>query len=1643
MKKMIFWFVGWIAVSVIADPLPLGWFDQPFGTYTDGYEGETFYQDGVFDVTASGANMGGLDEDGGRFVFQPVRGDFDLIVEVERLPWAAEGLSAWPRAGVMVRSSSDRDSAALAMSRRRGASEAENASTFRVERRAARAEIYAATGNYAMTADWLRFRMVRRGSAVQLYASTESSPDTWTGYGTSTVALNDSVLAGFYLCKTSSSAADTVTSRFRNPVLRELVSVQKEANSNLVSWVADLPGIETAYNYEVKRRVDGSAFASVAKNLTIASYTDTNITPGWFYEYKVLANNGSVTIGNSAKIYAGADRPGQSNALTNGLHTAYYTPAAATNLPVTLRLDPGVGENWTNAVAGLDENDFRMVMTGTIRPETNGLYFFTTGVNKYLSLVVDGVPLMAADAVSSHPQCSSSAPIWLEGGRSYSLVAEYVHSDASAQVLDLQWARQGDAAPAPLSSDVWEPSLPGWLTRDVGFPEGGATSCGVTTDLVTLAVTGGSVSNTEDAVRFLYKKTEREFDFAARLQPSSAGAVRAVSGLMVRGGVDGCDVQVSLFTRPAADDTLELVMASRSCIRQIATLQVLETGIPASDPVSLRVKRQGMETTFYRLNNEAWEMLTSVTAGLPPDLHVGVFAAGVDSSTVCAVAVDQFVWKEASAFSVRYPTDDTYVQSGSANSTFYNSHTLVCGRSREILMKFDVADLSKVSRAVLRLFVSQYDDNQNQPVYIRTLTTTSWSEKNLTANTAPEGIMPPSPWVPTNDPSVVAFAQVPKLGNWLEVDVTAAVREHALRSGKLALHIYTPSTVGWVLCFPSSNGADASLRPHLACVYGAPVGVQAATGPLEQAVALSWLPLADAVSYRVERAFSPEGPFEEVASGLTVTQFIETNLTAYVRRYYRVMAMTSEGATDYSETVSAVPRLFTSLLPEADVFVEGGASKDLNLDYSSNQTRGQYLVAKYTGDDSGGARESFIRFNLAGYSRVITRALLRLSVETSSVLGPVLDIKAITNSVWNEAATTWNNPPGGVALPSIWTTTVPANTVRVTMTAPGTVTEADITALAQTASEISDKLSLQIYQNKNLNAVFYTKEYAGDDSKRPRLYVLRSDPGTPTVVAEDGSLVISWSPYPGATAYHVERADSLTGPFVRVAQNMTGTTYRDATVPNGSIYHYRIVAVTPEEDAVSAPTAYEWFAYETRYPVADTFLDQNNPTVNFGSSAQLLAKAGIVRESFFKYDVSGLENVASARFSIRCQIGAGFALARIAVFAGMNGDWSANSVTWSKPIPGITVPRVITGTVADDEVGRVVYGYNTANRIEVDATEAVRAAAIAGQPLTFRVCTDNVSTHYVIDSSEATASGTMKPSLIVPQASFCQKITAESMVDVPATNAVGLSLSWSPVGGIATYSVSRLNPKTGDWTLLASGLTAPSFMDDTVYPDVEYTYQVTALLSSGESYNHAFTAMMGRTFSRYADADTFVFSASKTSSYGTNPIMVLKCGGSGSTREAFLRFDLRDLPVGIRNASLRITVSGLEQFTPDDVLVFEVFPDFDWVNNPAPNWNEFLGLQTGNTPLPAPGTNPNEIRRYSDIQFAAGESLAMDITSNIVAAQAAGASFITLHVYLYDSNNAANMGFFTIEGGPLFSMMPQITYSVADWSGKGTLLILR
>ncbi len=71
-------------------------------------------------------------------------------------------------------------------------------------------------------------------------------------------------------------------------------------------------------------------------------------------------------------------------------------------------------------------------------------------------------------------------------------------------------------------------------------------------------------------------------------------------------------------------------------------------------------------------------------------------------------------------------------------------------------------------------------------------------------------------------------------------------------------------------------------------------------------------------------------------------------------------------------------------------------------------------------------------------------------------------------------------------------------------------------------------------------------------------------PGAPTglaIAAENGQLILAWSPIQGISSYTVLRATNRSGPFFIVATGLAAPGYADPTVTNKTVYYYAVQAV--------------------------------------------------------------------------------------------------------------------------------------------------------------------------------------------------------------------------------------------------------------------------------------------------------------------------------------------------------------------------------------------------------------------------------------------------------------------------------------------------
>ena len=99
----------------------------------------------------------------------------------------------------------------------------------------------------------------------------------------------------------------------------------------------------------------------------------------------------------------------------------------------------------------------------------------------------------------------------------------------------------------------------------------------------------------------------------------------------------------------------------------------------------------------------------------------------------------------------------------------------------------------------------------------------------------------------------------------------------------------------------------ASLFPTLTAPPAAPTGLVALAGTAR--IGLQFNSVTYATSYNVYRATSASGPFTQIATGLTSTNYQDTTVTNGTTYYYKVTAVNSIGEGAFSNVASATPQV--------------------------------------------------------------------------------------------------------------------------------------------------------------------------------------------------------------------------------------------------------------------------------------------------------------------------------------------------------------------------------------------------------------------------------------------------------------------------------------------------------------------------------------------------------------------------------------------------------------------------------------------------------------------------------------------------------------------------------------------------------------
>ena len=247
-----------------------------------------------FNVSATGSGTGGT-SDNVRFVHRLIIGDFDYLVRVDSLTQASSSSAA----GLMVRESTAaggrnifvRNSGQLQLSYRDLPGGSTNSTGL---------------GNVGVPV-WLR--LVRAGDVFTAYWSLTGSG--WTQLAQVTVPMDVALQLGLAV---ASYSPGTTTANFRSlgiaqelaPAAPTNLAAAPSSQNVLLTWTDNA---DNEAGYRVERRSSGTTTWQTLVQLpaNATQHTDSNVTAGASYEYRVLAVNGA---GESTSAIVSATIPG-------------------------------------------------------------------------------------------------------------------------------------------------------------------------------------------------------------------------------------------------------------------------------------------------------------------------------------------------------------------------------------------------------------------------------------------------------------------------------------------------------------------------------------------------------------------------------------------------------------------------------------------------------------------------------------------------------------------------------------------------------------------------------------------------------------------------------------------------------------------------------------------------------------------------------------------------------------------------------------------------------------------------------------------------------------------------------------------------------------------------------------------------------------------------------------------------------------------------------------------------------------------------------------------------------------------------------------------------------------------------------------
>jgi fibronectin type 3 domain-containing protein len=304
-----------------------------------------------------------------------------------------------------------------------------------------------------------------------------------------------------------------------------------------------------------------------------------------------------------------------------------------------------------------------------------------------------------------------------------------------------------------------------------------------------------------------------------------------------------------------------------------------------------------------------------------------------------------------------------------------------------------------------------------------------------------------------------------------------------------------------------------------------------------------------------------------------------------------------------------------------------------------------------------------------------------------------------------------------------------------------------------------------------------------------------------TATAGASQIALNWTAVSGASSYHILRGTAA-GSHTSLVTGITGTSYTDTSVVNGTTYYYVVRANNGVDSSNSSEVSGRSiapFTITSVTPTSSTSVDVSWPAVAGAASYDL--KYGTSSGTYTTtitgatstYSLSSLSPATTYYFMITAK----------------NAVGSGNSVNASAEVSATTSYGAPSGLVATASTSQVQLNWSAVSgassyhilRGTSSGSYTSLATGVSTNSYTDTTASNGTTYYYVVRANNGTDSADSNEASARPIASF-------TISSAAAASTTSITLTWANASGATSYDV-RYGTSTGSYTTTLTGQSSP------------------------------------------------------------------------------------------------------------------------------------------------------------------------------------------------------------------------------------------